>query len=173
MKEQNENLTFRISSKVLERLRLEAENNGTRLNTYVNQIISGYLQWDIHSVARKFGVIEKGVLKELVRQINNEELERIAELVDVADIMPLIAGREDEESLIRAILITARRSGFIVRTFENNGKRRIIIQHDLGAKWSEFYKMQVQQILRYAATHSVVLETADNSLIIYADTASL
>lgn len=132
----------------------------------MNQIISAYLGWDIHLVARKFGIIEKSVLKELIQQVTSADLERIAKSMDVTSIMPLSAGKEDDESLLRAVITMARKSGFIVRTFKDKGERRIIIQHDLGAKWSEFYRMQVDQILK-RSTHEIVLDATDNSLVIY------
>ena len=132
----------------------------------MNQIISAYLGWDVRLVARKFGIIEKSVLKELIQQASSADLERIAKSMDVTSIMPLSAGKEDDESLLRAVITMARKSGFIVRTFKDEGKRRIIIQHDLGAKWSEFYRMQVDQILK-RRMHEIALDATDNSLMIY------
>ena len=92
--------------------------------------------------------------------------------MDLASIMPLSAGKEDDESLLRAVLTIARQSGFIVRTFKDKGKRRIIIQHDLGAKWSRFYRMQVDQILKLR-THEILLDATDNSLMISTNLSSL
>lgn len=138
----------------------------------MNQILSAYLEWDLHLVARKFAFIEKDALKELTQEIGAADLERIAKSMDLASIMPLSAGKEDDESLLRAVLTIARQSGFIVRTFKDKGKRRIIIQHDLGAKWSRFYRMQVDQILKLR-THEILLDATDNSLMISTNLSSL
>lgn len=172
MSKENESITFRINSKVIEQLRMQAEYDRISLNTFVNRILSGYLEWDIHTAARNFGVIQKSILKEMAQEISTEKLREIAQrATSIADLMLLTGHSQDAESLLHAVMTIARHSGYLVRSFRDDDRRwKIIIQHDLGPKWSEFYKAQIEQVFRNA-NHRITLENTDNSLIVIIDRA--
>lgn len=165
----SDNITFRISSKLIEILHSKAAEDGISLNTLVNQVIEKYLEWNAQQLTRTFGVMEKSILKEFIDLVDSKHLEEITiKLTDPEDIMPLTKGKDDVESLLQAIAVLAKRSGYATRVFQEGERRRIIIQHEMGAKWSKMYKLQVEQLLKNA-NHAIMLEATDNSLIIRAE----
>jgi hypothetical protein len=169
MSKESESVTFRINLRVLEQLRLGAESDRVSLNTFVNQIFSYYLEWDMHLAAGKFALIQKSLLKEMVKELGIERLREIARrATNVLDLMPLTLLSQNTVDLLRAIVVLAKQSGYLVRIFEDNGQRKIIIRHELGATSSEFYKAQIEQIFR-SVNYPIRIENTENSVVIYTD----
>lgn len=81
------------------------------------------------------------------------------------DAILYMYGKYNLESLLTNIRISAQRSGFSVKEYNENGGLELVIQHDMGWKWSLFFKQYYQKIL-HDLNQRVLFDYTDTSLVI-------
>jgi hypothetical protein len=163
----NVSITFRIDSKELNLLRIIAADEGISVNQLVSQTLKAYLEWE--SVATKAGmsVIQKEILKGFISSVPDDELKRIATSTadSFADALLLMTGNTDLDSLLHVVRNLFKRSGFTIRAFEDPDGKKLVIQHDLGSKWSVFFKTYIERLINNSG-HPAKISTTDNILVI-------
>src|SRR5581483_7291171 len=106
----------------------------------VNNVLDSYLEWDYHAPRVGFAPMQKSVLKDLFDAATDETIVQIAiKAADkFRDELLMIYGKVDLESMLSFTINRTNRSGFIIREFESaeEGKRRLVMQHDVGPKWA-------------------------------------
>ena len=164
---QNESITFRIDSQKLKTLRECADENQVSLNTLVNQILTGYIEWDMVAVKAGYATIQKDILKEMFEAVDEEALRSIAlKTADSSkDIMLVMTGQVSLEAFFSILRNRAKRSGFTFREYEENGMKKFILQHEMGRNWSVFFKIHCERLVNNAG-HKAKVEFTDNTLII-------
>lgn len=172
-KAKNESITFRINTDDLEQLKALASDDQVSLNTLVNKILRSYLEWD-HSAAKAGNAIimQKCILKAIFDFMPENELEKIAvEAADNKDELLGMTGKADLEAALSIIARRAKRSGFILRDFSDAGtdhddkKIHFVIQHDMGRKWSAFFKAYNQRLINNTG-HATKIEATDKLVTI-------
>lgn len=166
-----ENVSFRMDRDSLDELKKHAEDGQVSLGTLLNQIISGYMKWDAYATKAGYITIEKSVLRTLVDNMAAEDLTKLAASTtkSLKDILLLTRGRGNVglEAILAVVENNARRSGFEYRAFNDKGfGRKIIIQHDMGEKWSSFYKERVQGMIKHSGHSAKIDMVDDNKLMI-------
>ena len=153
---------------ILQELRKHAEENQVSLGTLLNQIVSGYMEWDVYATKAGYATIEKSVLKELVDNADVENLRKLAASASKTfkDTLLLMSGNVSLDAALVVLKNGAKRSGFQYRAFgDDKGVRKILIQHDMGEKWSYFYKERIQEMLKHSG-HSAKIDIADSDKLI-------
>lgn len=163
----NVSITFRVDSRRIDQLRIIASEQGMSLNLLVSHILSSYVEWE--SVAPKAGlaIVQKDVLKAFVDQMEEDGLRKTA--LEAADsfleVLLLMTGKKDIDAVLFVIQSQFKRSGFVIRAFEDSDGTRILVQHDLGAKLSAFFKIYIERLINDVGS-PVKIETTDKSLMI-------
>ena len=167
MSEKNVSVTFRISSEDVSALRDLAEEGEISLNTLVSQVIRSFLEWD--STASKTGMVpmQKDILRELFSYVPDEELKKMAVRTadNFADKLLIMTGSTDLESVFFVMKNRNKRSGFAVREFVELKGKKIMIQHDMGRKWSVFFSAYNERLINNAG-YGAKIDATDNSLLI-------
>ena len=163
----NESITFRIDSQKLKTLRECAEENQVSLNTLVNQILTGYIEWDMVAVKAGYATIQKDILREMFDAVDDETLKDVAlKTADSSkDIMLIMTGQVSLDAFFSMLRNRAKRSGFTFREYEEKGIRKFILQHEMGRHWSMFFKIHCERIINNTG-HKANGEYTDNTLII-------
>ena len=161
-----ESVSFRMDKDTLDELKKYAEDSQVSLGTLLNQIISSYMKWDAYATKAGYTTIERNVLKALVDNMAAEDLAKLAASTTKSfkDILLLTGGGDISlETILAVVENNARRSGFQYRAFNDKGVgKKIIIQHDMGEKWSSFYKERIQEIIKHSG-HSEKIDTIDDN----------
>lgn len=163
----NVSITFRVDSRRIDQLRIIASEQGMSLNLLVSHILSSYVEWE--SIAPKAGlaIIQKDVLKAFIDQTDDESLKKTA--IEAADsfleILLLMTGKKDIDAVLFVIQSKFKRSGFVIRNFEDSDGTRILVQHDMGRKLSAFFKIYIERLVNDVGS-PVKIETTDKSLMI-------
>lgn len=162
----NESVTFRINSSTLSTLRKKAEDTKISLNTFVNQILSNYVEWEMTAAQAGFATVHKQALREVFDALDSDKIREIAlrTAIGLEETIMLMYGKFDSDTLITLLKLRAKRSGFRVREYEENGQNKIVLQHDMGRKWSEFFQIQNQALINKAGS-GVQIEVTDNSIV--------
>jgi hypothetical protein len=170
-RDSNESITFRIESRKLKTLRDNALENQVSLNTLVNQILTAYTEWDMIAIKAGYATLPKNVLKELFNAIDEETLLKIAAMTadSSKDILLLMMGEVTLDAYFSLLKNRSKRSGFSLREYEEEGTRKLVIQHEMGRHWSVFFKAHHEQVI-YNAGYKAKVEYTDNTLVLSVET---
>lgn len=166
-RDSNESITFRIESRKLKTLREHAQENQISLNTLVNQILTGYIEWDMIAVKAGYATLQKNILRELFNAIDEETLKKIAvKTADASrDILLIMMGEVTLDAYFTLLKNRAKRSGFHIREYEEEGVRKFVLQHEMGRHWSVFFKAHHEQMI-YNAGYRARVDYTDNTIVI-------
>lgn len=168
-KEIKKSITFRLDNKNLESLEKIADSQSITLNSLVNKVIQDHVNW--HALSAQSGLISfpKGLVKKLIADKSEPQIEKIAKQVvekDMEDIMLLMRGRFTVDTFINIVETWAKVSHMSFNHDQNDGRHEIVLKHDLGPKWSVYLSKFYQIIFdnleakcdAKSTSNSVVLE---------------
>ncbi len=137
-------ITFRLDTDTINKLRTESARHDTSLNTYVNQILKRYVQWDMFEPQAGIIPLSKPVVSELLANMSHDEITKLAKNVAksaVQDIMLVMKGKIDLDSFL-SWFETLMKKAFIEisHTVKDNDTHRYIVKHNLGQNWALLIK---------------------------------
>ena len=146
----DKNISLRLSSVNLDKLKEEAKNEGISLNTLVNQIFIDYLQWDRTATKAGWVVVLSDVIKKLMNELDDKTLYKIAVLTADShnDIRLLMTGNDTIDGFFSILRNRLRKSGIAYVESHEKGMIKFVIHHNMGKKWSFFYKTQHERMLK-------------------------
>jgi hypothetical protein len=165
-------ITFRFPTERLYQLRNETETRQVSLNTLMNQIIKEHL--DMHSLASqaKLYYMPKLFLMRLVNEYTDQELSELARQTaknDLVDISLFFKGGFSIASLADITENWLRISRMPYRCETSGDSSKIIIQHEMGIKYSYLIKEVCRYLLEVAFEAKASYNMTDDSLIIEID----
>ena len=162
-------ITFRLSKEKLEQLRKAADDRNVSPNTLVNQILKAYLDW--HSVAAhaKLYYLPKSFLVRLLHELTNDELSELACDVaknDLVDISLFLRGGFNIASISEIAETWLRISQMPHRVEVAGDVHKIIIEHDMGRKYSYLIKEISRYLLEVAFETRSSCDVTENAVVI-------
>ncbi len=136
-------LTFRIETKVLEKIREEGGNNQISVSNFINKILKRYVEWD--SYESKVGMIPipKLLVEKLFEKRSKQEIIDLAINVgknELEDILLFMNKKIDWILFLNWFEMRLQDSSIeIVHTVEEN-KHTFIMKHGMGENWSLYHK---------------------------------
>lgn len=167
-KSSSDSVTFRLNSLVVDKLSTRADLQKTSLNVLVNQILSNYVEWDADSIKAGWIPTQRTILTKLIDVLDEKIILDIAEqsaVVGGKDSILYMYGKYNLENLLTNIRASAQRSGFSIKEYEEDQNLEIVIQHELGWKWSLFFKHYYQKLL-HELQQMVIFDYTEKALII-------
>jgi hypothetical protein len=162
-------VTYRISKEKLERLRKAADAKNISTNTLVNQILKAHLDWHSMAAHAKFYYLPKPFLIKLLNELTTDELSELARDVaknDLVDICLFLRGGFNIAS-ISAIAETWLRIAHMSHRIEvGNDIYKIIIEHDMGQKYSHLVKEISRYLLEVAFETKSSCDITENAVVI-------
>jgi hypothetical protein len=162
-------VTFRIPIQKLTDLRTESEAKQVSFNTLVNQIIKEHLEWHTLASQAKLYYMPKSFLMRVIEQLAEEELDELARDTaknDIVDVSLFLRGSFTLSSLSN-ITETWLRISRIPHRFETHEDHdRIIIEHDMGFKYSYFIRQIARYVLEVALEAKMSCDITDNTVVL-------
>lgn len=162
-------ITFRIPSEKLNLLHKESEIKQTSLNTLIKQIINEYLDWHSLASRAKLYYLPKSFLMRLINGLNEEELIEVARETaknDLVDISLFLRGGFTIASLSDITETWLRIAQMPYKSEVNENSCKIIIEHDMGHKYSYLIKEISRYLLEIAFEAKSSCEVTENAVII-------
>ena len=162
-------VTFRITSERLGHLHKESEAKNISLNTLVNQIVKEYLDWHCLAAQAKLYYLPRSFLIGIINQLNEDQLNEIARDTaknDLVDISLFLKGGFSIASLSNITETWLRIARMPYRYELNENKCKIIIEHDMGLKYSYFIKEISRYILEVAFETQTSCNVTNNAVVI-------
>jgi hypothetical protein len=147
----SESVTFRFPKDLLSGLQEEAERKEISLNTLMTQVARRHVNWYSNAASAGFISITKSFLMLLMQKISEEDMKSMAEDLskrETKDFVLLLRNRYDIISALDVIETWIRISGYPYRHNIKNNIHSVVIQHDMGKKWS----------IRLAETYRYILK---------------
>jgi hypothetical protein len=162
-------ITFRLPSEKIDQLQRVSKDKSISSNTLLNQIIKEYL--DLHSMAAhaKLYYLPKSFLIRLINELTEEELNEIAYETaknDLVDISLFLRGEFTLASLSNITESWLRIAHMPYRYAIDGDSSKIIIEHDMGLKYSYLIKEISRYLLDVAFETKSSYEFTENAVII-------
>jgi hypothetical protein len=161
--------TFRLPKEKLDHFRKVAESKNITPNTLFNQIIKAHLDWHSMAAHAKLYYLPKSFLIRIINEYNEEELHELAREIaksDLIDICLFLRGGFTIASLSN-IVETWLKIAQMPYRFEVNGNDcKIIIEHDMGLKYSYLIKEISMYLLEVAFEAKSSCDVTENAIII-------
>jgi hypothetical protein len=162
-------VTFRLSTEKVELLRKAANDRAISPNTLFNQILKSYLEWYSLAGHAKLYYLPRSFLVRLLNELTNDELEQLAQDTaknELVDICLYLRGGFNISS-ISEIAETWLRIAQMPHRIEVAGDiYKIIIEHDMGHKYSFLIKEISRNLLEVAFQTKSSCEVTENAVII-------
>lgn len=144
-------ISLRIPKEILARLRSESAHREINLNTLVTQIFTRFLEWD--GVAPKSNMIPvpKQVLLDLLDRASAEEIASIAEFFarnENRTTILIMRNEYNAEAVLSVLESWIRAAGFSYRKDYLIRDYKYIINHEMGRKWSIFFRTYLDIIFQ-------------------------
>ena len=139
-------ITFRIDEDSVKKLRSEAEDQGVSLNSLVNQILKGFLEWHIFEPKVGMVPIAKPIVEELFTKMSKEQITDIAMRVGKNEVQNaalfMKGGKLNLESFLSWFESRMKNSSIqINHTYDPNDRTyTYIMKHDICENWSLYFK---------------------------------
>jgi hypothetical protein len=162
-------VTLRIPSENLNRLRKVCETKNITPNTLINQIVKTHLDWHSMAAHAKLYYLPKLFLIRLVNELSQEEINELARDTaknDLVDISLFLRGGFTITSVSNIVETWLRIAQMPYRCEINEDKCKIIIEHDMGVKYSYLIKEISRYLLEVAFRAKSSCDVTENAVII-------
>lgn len=161
------NMTLRIKKNTLDKLRQYSDSKNTTINAVVNQFLTQVLEWDLLAAKAGWVPIPKNALINIMDKIDEKNVLELAQSNGKSipnDILLAMKGRLAIEDLVEINKNRADAAGFGYSEILENNFLKIIIQHDMGMKWSKYFKTFYETAFNNLGC-KVEFEITDNILV--------
>jgi hypothetical protein len=161
--------TFRLSKEKLEQLRKAASTRNISPNTLFNQIIKSYLDWHSMAADAKLYYLPKSFLIRLLNELTNDELNELAMETaknDLVDVCLFLRGGFNIASISEIAEIWLRITQMSHRVEITGDIYKIIIEHDMGRKYSYLIKEISRYLLEVAFETKFSCDVTENTVIV-------
>lgn len=146
-------ITFRINTSVMDKLRQESESKGMSINSFVNQLLKHYTEWD--AFEPRIGMIPfpKNVLRNMFSDMSEEQIIKLATNIGqktAIEMAMFMKGRINVFDFVSWMEMRLKNSGseIVHRVTEKDDDgdeatmliHALIIRHDMGEKWSLYLR---------------------------------
>lgn len=161
--------SFRLESGMLSELRKIAENEKISLNTLSAQIFDQYLNWNYAATKAGFVPLPKTMLVKVFDKINNSEILDIADYVveeRMKSLMLVVRRAYTIEDFMKGLTYWSKVSNFHFSHVEKSDKtHQYIIQHDMGKKWSFYYRHVFEKTFAQLGVKKPHVDTTDSTVV--------
>jgi len=163
----DKSVSLRLANTSLDKLKASAKIEGLPLNAMINQILTEYLQWDMTATKAGWIVVLADVLKGMMNELDEKTLYKIAISTadSTKDVRLMMTGDDTIDGFFSILRNRLRKSGISYIESSEKGTIKFVIHHNMGKKWSFFYKTQHERMLQNLG-QPATMDFTDNTLII-------
>lgn len=164
-----ETVTFRINQYMIDNVRLEADSRMISINDLINKIFKRFVEWNQFEPIVGMIHISRPVATELFNRKSNKDIIEMAKSIGknaIYNTVLLARGKHDLKTFLLWIESEMNSHSLHVRHTDNDDKQKYIIKHDLGIKFSLYYKTIIKSIFEELSSNAINF-TITNDIIIF------
>ena len=135
-------MSYRIDAKILEEIVREAGSKEISANILVNQVLRRFVEFDRYQ--QRLGVlpVPKQLLMDMIVSCDDKQIKFFAERTfrTLKDFALFKQKGQDLGAFLQVLEEYVKVAGIASDHTINGSRHTIVIQHDMGLKWSEFTK---------------------------------
>jgi predicted DNA binding CopG/RHH family protein len=161
-------ITFRLNKRIMENVRIEAENRIINVNTLVNQILKRFVEMDRFEPISGMIHIPRPVVTEIFNKKSDKEIINMANSIGknaIYNTILFIKGDRDLNTFLSWIESEMNNHSLNVRHTIDGKIHKYIIKHDLGYKFSLYYKIIIESIFKDSLGESIDFTISDELLL--------
>lgn len=166
---ETEGITIRADKKMLQALKKEAKEKQISTNVLISRIFRRYLDWHSNAAKAGFVPIRRGAIMKLLENLSEEEVGRIARSIATRESKDFVLLLRDEYNLFSALDVMEtwiRTSGYKYKHGTRLGTHTLVIQHEMGKKWSVYLSESYRSILEEFGQTDSQFNLTDNTVYI-------
>ncbi len=150
MLRKSEIVSIRIDPELCKKLHEKSNEQKISLNTLINHLLEKQVNWN--ELANEIGWVSifRSVFREMMESISKEKIIKIGQTAGKTDLqnsLNYFYGRIDLDSILDFLKKQFQSMKVQFRLISENGKDRIIIQHDLGKNWPHLVISELNELL--------------------------
>ncbi len=150
MLKKTEIISVRIDSELSKKLHDKSEEQRISLNTLINHLLEKQVNWN--ELANEVGWIStfRATFRELMDSISKDKVTKIGQSTGKTDLqnsLNYFYGKIDLESILDFLKKKFQSMNVRSRHISDNGKDKIIVQHDLGKNWPYLVVSELNELL--------------------------
>jgi hypothetical protein len=163
-----ENITFRLEKDILDEIRNVAKRENTSPNAMVNKILESHIHWELNAPQAGWALMPKRFLIEIIKEVDNDKISNIMSKLSktMSKEMDLyMKGKHNLDTWLSMIRGRCERSGFNLTEFRQDDNIELVMQHDMGEKWSIYFKSFYENVF-YDLGVKTSFDYTENTLVI-------
>lgn len=160
-------MSLRIDHDVVEALKEQAKADRVSMNVLVNNVLRNHVEWERDAKMAGFIPITKDMLTSILQKVSDQDVELIVEHTkDIIKAQIIYMEKKyDLQSFMHWLQNRCRASGFSAKEFYQNDVFMCIIQHELGWKWSVYFKALIKTVLDELLSGKIDFDISPSMLI--------
>lgn len=161
-------ITFRLNKPIMNSVRIEAENRIININTLVNQILKRFVEMDRFEPLSGMIHIPRPVVTEIFNKKNDEEIINMAKSIGknaLYNTILFMKGDRDLNTFLSWIESEMNNHSLNVRHNIEGKIHKYAIKHDLGYKFSLYYKIIIESIFKDSLGEKIDFIISDELLL--------
>ncbi|TBR25293.1 MAG: hypothetical protein EPO63_02135 [Candidatus Nitrosotenuis sp.] len=148
-------------------IKKEASLKETSTNVLVNQLLQRYVVFDRYETKLSLLPIPKSLLSDIINNFTEKEIQFFAERAFgfIGSACLLIHKKQDIVSFLQVLKQYVKVAGIVSDHIIKEGIDIIVIQHDMGAKCSEFVKRLLSMLFENFAKKPADFEITDSFVV--------
>jgi hypothetical protein len=167
-------MTFDLDETVANKVYAEAQSQKVSINTYVNQIIKRFIEWDKFEPRTELIPISKPLLTELFTNRSKQEIISMARRLGKNTVLRTARFMKDEKLLdLNSFLswLEAEMDSYSIEirhTIKDNGSHHTyILKHDAGENYSLYYETVLGLIFEETLQKNINILTSNNATLAF------
>jgi hypothetical protein len=166
-KRATESITFRLESRVLNKLRQEALRKDISINTLVSQTLKQHADWHSNAARAGFVVTRRSFLNKIMEMVSDDNITSISKFIstkEMKDFVLLLRNEYDIGSALSVMDGWSRASGYAFRHENTDNLHSHVIQHEMGRKMSLFLAELYRNLFEDFGLKTVHFDLTDKTL---------
>lgn len=175
-KEKTESITFRLESRLIDRLKKESKEEGTNLNLLVRKALIQYIWCNTGAAKGMMVPTSKARFKAIIEELSDEQIQKVSQANDKTNpksLQFILHGEYSEEALTESLEIwsIASRFDFVKRKLDD-GQVYMSVHHNMGYKCSLFFCMTIVEAINNASGKRPSHTISENSFALTIDSGA-
>ncbi len=163
-------ITFRIDKTVLDRIREEAGHRTMSLNSFLNQILKEFTEWDMFMPDAGSIPVAKPVVVQMLQKMTKDEIHDLAIEIGknaIEDMVLFMKGSIDQDSFLKWLEIRMKNCSVDINHIVDNNKHTYIMKHDLGENWALYNKIMLETIFNELFNRPLNVRIHNNAMLMF------
>lgn len=143
-------ISVRVPEDVRHKLAIESEMDSLTMNTLISRILTHHVEWDKFAEEIGFVSVTKPFLRVVLDTLSDNALKHIATTTcrsAFKDAVIYTQGSMTVETILKTLELWLGSSHIPFRHIKKESVDKLIIQHELGEKWSIYFSTLISTLL--------------------------